>query len=464
MSARSPSTIRFMASVARAEIAAHRATGSSRLPGRVAWHGAGTRRERRAARSDAGHATTYVMEEQSRSPRACGSELTSGSRDDLPNPCRDGRDGQRRADGALPDHEPAGLLDRHDRVPPASACLGSRSRSRSPLAVPRPGRVCEALAVEIRDEVASCTRGARGRGARRLVQKPGGGITIDGLRLDDEKWARWPIAVDRSAGEDQQTPQMRRLLPGLILLALGVRPALAQMCASRRSNDPWQSARNGDRRRVLQHWSQNGHSTAGQHRVRVLPLARHLLVVGRTRGRRADGRDPRGRDRRDRRSRRGRGSAEDARLPSCRRCAADSISVAATSSSYPGRVFASTLVDIAYLRLYGILDLYVVPLCSTCRWPTGGAARDALHAGGTTLSRRASLVGAASAAGFDGALDVRDRHVPGGMSYACARSAPRHLSASVGRTGLRRAAGKRRRRRGKASSLGATTTRCGAPP
>jgi hypothetical protein len=98
----------------------------------------------------------------------------------------------------------------------------------------------------------------------------------------------------------------------------------------------------------------------------------------------------------------GRGSAEDGRLPLILATArADGVAVAAHLEPYAGRTIESTIADVQYLRSLGVTTFYVYrPL----DLPVGewAGAKDALHAGGTTLFAQTQLVGAAAAAGFDG--------------------------------------------------------------
>ena len=98
----------------------------------------------------------------------------------------------------------------------------------------------------------------------------------------------------------------------------------------------------------------------------------------------------------------GRGSPEDERLAAVATAAhADGIAVAAHLEPYVDRTVASTVDDVAYLRTYGIRTFYVyrpfdLPIAD---W---AAASIALHAGGALLFAQTGLVGAASAARFDG--------------------------------------------------------------
>src|SRR5262249_47504623 len=99
----------------------------------------------------------------------------------------------------------------------------------------------------------------------------------------------------------------------------------------------------------------------------------------------------------------GQGSAEDGRLPMVLGAArADGISVAVHLEPYTDRSVATTISDVAYLRGLGIKTFYVyrpfdMPIAD---W---AAAKGALHAGGgLTFYAQTGMVGAASAAGFDG--------------------------------------------------------------
>ncbi|MGH3003565.1 MAG: alpha-mannosidase [Gaiellaceae bacterium] len=124
----------------------------------------------------------------------------------------------------------------------------------------------------------------------------------------------------------------------------------------------------------------------------------------------------------------GRGSPEDARLPAVLSAAhADGIAVAAHLEPYSGRTVASTVADVRYLSTYGIRTFYVyrafdLPVAD---W---AAAMGALHAGGTTLFAQTALVGAASAAGFDGVYTY-DILTYGGNTFRrlCAEAHARHL-------------------------------------
>jgi hypothetical protein len=124
----------------------------------------------------------------------------------------------------------------------------------------------------------------------------------------------------------------------------------------------------------------------------------------------------------------GQGSPEDQRLPAVIVAArADGVAVAAHLEPYAGRTVASTLADIAYLRVYGITTFYVyrpfdLPIAD---W---AAAHAALHAGGTTLFAQTGLAGDAAAAGFDGVYTY-DIVTYDGSKFRrlCAEAHTRHL-------------------------------------
>jgi glycoprotein endo-alpha-1,2-mannosidase len=112
----------------------------------------------------------------------------------------------------------------------------------------------------------------------------------------------------------------------------------------------------------------------------------------------------------------GRGSPEDARLPLVIAAArADGIAVAIHLEPYADRSVATTVDDVAYLRGLGIKKFYVyrpfdMPVSD---W---AAAKDALHAGGMIFYAQTGMVGAASAAGFDGVYTY-DIVTYGGMMF-----------------------------------------------
>jgi hypothetical protein len=125
----------------------------------------------------------------------------------------------------------------------------------------------------------------------------------------------------------------------------------------------------------------------------------------------------------------GQGSVEDGRLPMVLAAArADGISVAIHLEPYTDRSVATTVSDVAYLRGLGIRTFYVyrpfdMPVSD---W---AAAKDALHAGGgTTLYAQTGMVGAASAAGFDGVYTY-DIVTYGGQMFRryCSEAHRRHL-------------------------------------
>ena len=58
-------------------------------------------------------------------------------------------------DRRLPDHGPAGLLHRRDRLRPEALCLESKSVKLYLARFRNEGVFCEALAVKIRDDVAA---------------------------------------------------------------------------------------------------------------------------------------------------------------------------------------------------------------------------------------------------------------------------------------------------------------------
>src|SRR4051794_26383142 len=98
----------------------------------------------------------------------------------------------------------------------------------------------------------------------------------------------------------------------------------------------------------------------------------------------------------------GRGSAEDARLPSVIAAArAHGIAVAAHLEPYAGRSVAGTVDDVRYLRGLGIRTFYVYRALElpSLEWE---AANAALRTGGVTMIAQTALAGAAAAAGFDG--------------------------------------------------------------
>jgi hypothetical protein len=111
----------------------------------------------------------------------------------------------------------------------------------------------------------------------------------------------------------------------------------------------------------------------------------------------------------------GRGSDEDARLPLVISAArAAGLAVAVHIEPYEGRTVESTVADVAYLRGLGVKTFYVyrafdLPVAD---W---AAAKQALHADGSTLFAQTYLVGAAAAAGFDGVYTYDIVTFGGGM-------------------------------------------------
>jgi hypothetical protein len=193
---------------------------------------------------------------------------------------------------------------------------------------------------------------------------------------------------------------MRSLLLGLILVALGLPAAAGADSRVSAFYYPWYGtpARDG----TYRHWSQLGHQppdniASSYYPARGLYSSADRLVVGAQMDEiRAAGIDEIAV------SWWGQGSAEDARLPLILSVArADGVAVAVHLEPYYGRTVESTVADVAYLRGLGVKTFYVYrPLdLSVADW---AAAETALHAGGTILFAQTPLVGAASAAGFDG--------------------------------------------------------------
>jgi glycoprotein endo-alpha-1,2-mannosidase len=125
----------------------------------------------------------------------------------------------------------------------------------------------------------------------------------------------------------------------------------------------------------------------------------------------------------------GRGSAEDARLPTVVAAArVDGIAVAAHLEPYPGRTVATTVDDLNYLRSYGIQTFYVYRALDlpVADW---AASKAALHAGGTVLFAQTALAGAAAAAGFDG-IYTYDIVTYGGDKFSrlCSEAHALHLA------------------------------------
>ena len=98
----------------------------------------------------------------------------------------------------------------------------------------------------------------------------------------------------------------------------------------------------------------------------------------------------------------GRGSIEDERLPLVlEEAKAAGIAVAVHVEPYPGRSVDSIVADVTYLKTLGISTFYIYRALDlpVADW---AAAQPALHLGGGTLFAQTGMVGAASAAGFDG--------------------------------------------------------------
>ena len=124
----------------------------------------------------------------------------------------------------------------------------------------------------------------------------------------------------------------------------------------------------------------------------------------------------------------GQGSAEDGRLPLVLSAArSNGLAVAVHLEPYNGRTVASTVDDVAYLETFGIRTFYVyrpfdLPIA---QW---AAATPMLRAGGATIFAETPLVGAASAAGFDGVYTYDIVTYPGSMfSRLCTEAHARHL-------------------------------------
>ena len=209
-------------------------------------------------------------------------------------------------------------------------------------------------------------------------------------------------------------PVMRQLLLGLIFCLL--LPATAQ--AGGRVSAfyyPWYgtSARDG----AYQHWAQRGHAppndiAAAYYPSRGLYSSSDLLVTSRQMDEiRNAGIDEVAV------SWWGKGSPEDGRLAEVVAAArADGLSVAVHLEPYAGRTVAGTVSDLAYLRTFGIRTFYVYrPLdLPVADW---AAAKEALHADGSTVFAQTAMVGAAAAGGFDGVYTY-DIVVYGGGKFA----------------------------------------------
>jgi glycoprotein endo-alpha-1,2-mannosidase len=219
---------------------------------------------------------------------------------------------------------------------------------------------------------------------------------------------------------------MRHLLLGLLLLAFAV-PANAR--ADVRVSAfyyPWYGTTAYDG--AYQHWSQRGHTppddiASAYYPARGIYSSSDRLVVGAQMDEiRNAGIDE------IIVSWWGQGSPEDSRLALVVGAArAAGITVAAHLEPYAGRTVASTLSDVAYLRLYGIRTFYVYRALDlpVADW---AASRAALHAGGSTLFAQTPMVGAASAAGFDGVYTYDIVTFGGGMfGRLCAEAHARHL-------------------------------------
>ena len=178
---------------------------------------------------------------------------------------------------------------------------------------------------------------------------------------------------------------------------------------------PWYgtSARDG----AFQHWSQRGHAppndiASAYYPSRGLYSSSDRLVTGaQMDDMRAAGIDE------VVVSWWGQGSPEDKRLAEVVAAArADGLTVAIHLEPYTGRTVASTVADMTYLRTYGIRTFYVYrPLdLPVADW---AAAKQALHAGGSTVYAQTALVGAAAAGGFDGVYTY-DIVVYGGNKFA----------------------------------------------
>ena len=178
-----------------------------------------------------------------------------------------------------------------------------------------------------------------------------------------------------------------------------------------------------------EHWTQNGHTPPDDIASAFYPAAgvyssSDLLVIGRQMQEIEDaGIDEIAV------SWWGRGSAEDGRLAAVVTAAhAAGIAVAAHLEPYAGRTVAGTVADVGYLEAtYGIRTFYVYRPFDfpTAEWASAAAA---LHAGGGTFFAQTALVGAASAAKFDGVYTY-DIVTYGGNIFArlCREAHRRHL-------------------------------------
>jgi glycoprotein endo-alpha-1,2-mannosidase len=219
---------------------------------------------------------------------------------------------------------------------------------------------------------------------------------------------------------------MRLLILGLVFAVLGVPTGARADVRVSAFYYPWYGTPSRDG--VYTHWAQRGHQppddiASSYFPARGLYSSSDRLVVGaqmdEIRGAGIDEISV---------SWWGRGSAEDGRLPLVLSAAlADGIAVAAHLEPYAGRTVASTVADVAYLRSLGIKTFYIyrpfdLPVAD---W---AAAKAALHAGGTTLFGETPLVGAASAAGFDGVYTYDIITFGGPMFHRlCDEAHARHL-------------------------------------
>jgi glycoprotein endo-alpha-1,2-mannosidase len=219
---------------------------------------------------------------------------------------------------------------------------------------------------------------------------------------------------------------MRRLIVALAVVSLGLPAAASADVRVSVFYYPWYgtTAHDGS----YQHWSQHGHlppddiASAYYPARGIYSSADRLVVAAQMSEIRNAGIDE------IVVSWWGRGSPEDARLALVTSVArTDGINVSVHLEPYPGRTVASTVADVTYLRLHGIRTFYVyraldLPIAD---W---AAARAVLHAGGTTLLAQTALVGAASAAGFDGVYTY-DIVTYGGDKFArlCKQAHARHL-------------------------------------
>ena len=316
-----------------------------------------------------------------------------------------------------------------------------------PLPLPRPGCVLRGA------------RGAdprRGRGRARAARRRGAREAgAEGARRDhDHRLGLSLRRIGRAAhcrrppgvGMISRTPQMRQLLLGLILLALGVPAGARADVRVSAFYYPWYGTPPHDG--SYQHWSQHGHVppddiASAYYPARGLYSSADRLVVG--------AQMDEIRERRHRRDHRllvgprlARGLA--ARRWSSARRARDGIAVAAHLEPYPGRTVASTR---RRRRLPAPLrdpDVLRLPPAR----PAGrrlGSRTPALHAGGIDAVRADGARRCRGRGRLRRRLHVRHRHLRRQHVRAgsAARRTPRHLlcAPSVG-PGLRRAARQRR--------------------